>query len=248
MCKLALELVARGRLRPVLERRGEEWLARWQPVTDDDADAARVALLVRSMPPLLRAELSSRNAGNPPEAVLHSFLAAAVDACARELLQGALGGGVGREPAAGVVEAWLLALAADDPVVHGDPWALAALAEQLEEWWAAGRRYATQRMFRTCFRLVPPDGDDQEGTPGTPGEPGVADPDDVLRPAAASERSHAADAWRVEFFLQHKDDPSVLVPAADVWAHSERLSALGRMLENPQERLLGGLGHAGGLA
>lgn len=241
VCKLALELVARGRLRPVLERRGEEWLARWQPVSDDDADAARVALLVRSMPPLLRAELSSREGGNPPKAVLDSFLAAAVDACARELLQGALGGGAGREPAAGVVEAWLLALAADDPVVHGDPWALAALAEQLEEWWAAGRRYATQRMFRTCFRLVPPDGDDQEGTPG---EPGVADPDDVLRPAVANERSHDAGAWRVEFFLQHKDDPSVLVPAADVWAHSERLSALGRMLENPQERLLGGLGHA----
>ncbi len=44
--------------------------------------------------------------------------------------------------------------------------------------------------------------------------------------------------------LQHKEDPSVLVPAADVWAHSERLLALGRLLENPQERLLGGLGHA----
>ena len=52
------------------------------------------------------------------------------------------------------------------------------------------------------------------------------------------------DTWRVEFLLQHKEDPSVLVPAADVWAHSERLEALGRLLENPQERLLGGLGHA----
>jgi len=29
-----------------------------------------------------------------------------------------------------------------------------------------------------------------------------------------------------------------------VWARGERLTALGRMLENPQERLLGGLGHA----
>ena len=56
--KLALELVARGRLRPVLERDGERWVARWRPVTDAAEDAARVELLVRAMPPLLRAELS----------------------------------------------------------------------------------------------------------------------------------------------------------------------------------------------
>ncbi len=61
---------------------------------------------------------------------------------------------------------------------------------------------------------------------------------------AANEPALDPDAWRVEILLQHKDDASVLVPAADVWAHSERLSALGRLLENPQERLLGGLGHA----
>ena len=57
---------------------------------------------------------------------------------------------------AGAVRAWLMALVAHDPVVDGDPWELAALAEQLDEWWAAGRRYTAQRMFRTCFRLVPP--------------------------------------------------------------------------------------------
>ena len=161
--KLALELVARGRLRPALERRGERWMALWRPVTDDVTDDARVKLLIGSMPPLLRAELSPWEDGNRPDMIVRGFLDAAVDACARELLQGRLEG-VGDSDAAigGVFEAWLLALVDEDPTVDGDPWELARLAEQLERWWAAGETYTAQRMFRTCFRLVSP-GDEDDG-------------------------------------------------------------------------------------
>ncbi|MGH2803958.1 MAG: DEAD/DEAH box helicase, partial [Thermoleophilaceae bacterium] len=109
-------------------------------------------------------------------------------------------------------------------------WELAALAEQLDGWWAEAQRYATQRMFRTCFRLAPP-GESEDG-------------EEAGESQAAKEPPDADEPWRVEILLQSKEDPSVLVPAAEVWAHSERLTALGRMLENPQERLLGGLGHA----
>ena len=227
--KLALELVARGRLRPALFRHGEQWVARWLPVTDDGADAARVALLARCTPPLLRAEPSRSPDGRPPDAVLAELLSAVVDACAREQLVDHFSG-LGESLPAGPVRAWLLALVARDPVVDGDPWELAALAEQLDEWWAAGRRYTAQRMFRTCFRLVPP-GDGEAET----------DEDDD---AQSEIDSDLEDRWRVEILLQAKDDPSVLVAAEEVWARSERLSALGHMLENPQERLLGGLGHA----
>jgi non-specific serine/threonine protein kinase len=225
--KLALELVARGRLRPGLERSGEGWLARWRPALDDGLDAERIGVLARAMPPMLRAELSHAEQGTPPRPLLDGFLAAMIDACARAFLQGRLRADGEPDPdPAGPVEAWLLALVGEDPAVAGDPWELGALSEQVEEWWSAGRRYGAQRMFRTCFRLVPP-GEDAPGDVDLAGEP---DGDD--------------QPWRVEIMLQHKEDASVLVPAADVWAHSERLSALGRLLENPQERLLGGLGHA----
>jgi non-specific serine/threonine protein kinase len=240
-CKLALELVARGRLRPALVRQGEQWVARWLPVTDDDADAVRVALLARCMPPLLRAEASRSPDGRQPEAVLGDLLAAIVDACGHELLEDHFDE-VAQSLPAGAVRAWLMALIARDPAVDGDPWELAALAEQMEEWWAAGRRYAAQRMFRTCFRLVAP----RDGAGEETGE----DCDRALmeRPAANGRPpSELDDSWRVEILLQAKDDPSVLVPAEEVWARSERLSALGHMLENPQERLLGGLGYALGL-
>ncbi len=235
-CKLALELLARGRLRPVLVRRGEQWVARWLPVTEDGADATRVALLTRCMPPLLRAEASRSLDGRQPDAVLGDLFSAVVDACARELLEDHIAGVDNSLPTSSV-RAWLRALVAHDPVVDGDPWELAELAEQLDEWWAAGQRYAAQRMFRTCFRLVPPSDGEAELD---------EDADGLLKLQAANGHppSDLEDRWRVEFLLQAKDDPSVLVPAEEVWARSERLSALGHLLENPQERLLGGLGHA----
>ena len=49
----------------------------------------------------------------------------------------------------------------------------------------------------------------------------------------------------MEILLQAKDDPSVLVSAEEVWSsNGERPAVLGHRLEHPQERLLGGLGHA----
>ncbi len=127
-----------------------------------------------------------------PEAVLGDLLGAVVDACARSCSRMAW-------PGAGLVglaahdssrRGLAAALDGRDPVVEADPLQLAALAEQLEEWRQAGQRYAAHRMFRTCFRLSEPD------------ELGSA----------------AAAPWRVEFVLQAKDDPSLLVPADEVWA------------------------------
>lgn len=58
----------------------------------------------------------------------------------------------------------------------------------------------------------------------------------------ASEKS----AWRVNFFLQSKDDPTLLVPAGEVWNGSsrtlDRLAAKGG--RHPQERMLYDLGAA----
>ncbi|MBI4172053.1 MAG: DEAD/DEAH box helicase [Actinobacteria bacterium] len=218
--KLALELVARGRVLPGLARRDEGWDARWRPVTIDPDDAERVRMLVAAMPPLVRAELFLSEEGNPPEAVVGDLLGSVVDACARSFLPDGLAGSRSRRGsrrALPAVDAWLEALTGSDSVVGADAFQLAALAEQLEEWRCAGERYAEHRMFRTCFRLC--------------------EPDELEPPGSAS--------WRVDFLLQAKDDPSLLVPAAEVWSSNGRgLEPLGRRIADPQERLLGGLGHA----
>jgi hypothetical protein len=49
----------------------------------------------------------------------------------------------------------------------------------------------------------------------------------------------------LRFFLQSPDDPSLLVPAAEVWKTKGRnLEKLGRAFRDPQESLLEALGRA----
>ena len=127
--KLALELLARGRVLPTLERREDHWLARWQPVTIDPGDSARVRLLAESMPPLLRAEAGSSELGKAPDAVAADVLGAVVDACARRFLSGGRLAQRGRRRSPSAVEAWLAAMTGADPVALGDELELAALAE-----------------------------------------------------------------------------------------------------------------------
>jgi SNF2 family DNA or RNA helicase len=50
----------------------------------------------------------------------------------------------------------------------------------------------------------------------------------------------ANGSWALEFALQARDDPSLLVPAGDVWRGNVSV----RHLRNPQEKLLTGLGYA----
>ncbi|MBI3961734.1 MAG: DEAD/DEAH box helicase [Deinococcus sp.] len=55
----------------------------------------------------------------------------------------------------------------------------------------------------------------------------------------------AETAWTLRFLLQARDDPSLLVPAAQVWRESgSTLRFLNRRLEHPQEQLLADLGRA----
>ncbi|MGH2849996.1 MAG: DEAD/DEAH box helicase [Solirubrobacteraceae bacterium] len=228
--KLALELLARGRLLPSLDRRGNAWVARWHAIIDDPLDGDRVRRLAEAMPPLLRAELPcDAGAGGSPRRLVTELLGVVVDACAREFL--AADTPTGRAPrrrgrAERAIGSWIAALSSADGLVLGADRDLAALAEQLDEWRAAREQYAAHRMFRTCFRLAPTDEPAGEDAPD-----GQAAPDEP--------------SWRVEILLQAKDDPSVLVSAAQVWgSNGSGLRILGHRLDQPQERLLGGLGHA----
>jgi len=95
------------------------------------------------------------------------------------------------------------------------------MAETVAAW--HGRATTGDPGFRTCFRVVPPS-DGPDGPDGPDGAEG--------------------QAWALEILLQATDDPSLLVPAADVWKASRRLTVFGRWLDDPQERLLADLGRA----
>jgi SNF2 family DNA or RNA helicase len=53
------------------------------------------------------------------------------------------------------------------------------------------------------------------------------------------------EAWQLHYLIQAKDDPSLLIPAEEVWKQTKGVfTHLGHRFEQPQEKLLTGLGYA----
>jgi hypothetical protein len=181
------------------------------------------------MPPLCRA---AEPGGEPPGPILAAALAALTDAAARARLAAGAPGWSLLPPRRGrrsaqipVAEQWAAALTGPDPDVQVDAEDIetaAALAVALDDWRTVAE--APAGPVRTCFRLVEPS----------------AEPDEVDEPAAIQD---AADVpWRVEFALQSTEDPSLMLPADDVWAGTGGWSP--GVITFPDEELLAGLGAA----
>jgi non-specific serine/threonine protein kinase len=109
--------------------------------------------------------------------------------------------------------------------------------------------------LRTCFRLTPPSPDEEATADLSPASArGTAAParnkrtttTSVIPPAAAAVARAAPPpaGWSLEFLLQPVSDPSLLVPAGEVWRSGPALASLGTGGEDPREKLLSDLGHA----
>jgi SNF2 family DNA or RNA helicase len=239
VARMATDLVSRGRVLPGLTSQDGRYAARWLPVLTG-LDAERGRDLAGAMPPVCRAAAGgssvaggSSAAGASSAGILTEALEALTDAAARAVL----GSGAGKQatllpprrdraPASvPVAERWVAALTAVDPqLTIGAPeeeTEAAGLAEALREWRAAAQVPAGP--VRTCFRLV---------EPAT-----AAEPDPATEPGVESERQD--EAWRIEFALQSTTDPSLVIPAADVWAGPAPVG-----VGHAEEELLAGLGRA----
>lgn len=228
-CSLVLETLAKQKILPVLvpsRRNGEEYTARWQPVLDGPRDGPRLALLTAAMPPICRAQYvldSSHPDGRPPIAarlLLDSFLYTLTDVLARSW---------GRAKAPITVEnedpreRWLAALFDRDPAVRSSESQLKALHSSLRSW-MHNLHASGDQTFRIAFRLdAPPAGD------------GLAEPE-------SGERKE----WKISYLLQSRADPSLFVPAEEVWrkGNNLRFTPNSPPLDQPQEKLLAGLGYA----
>ena len=237
LAALADELAERGRVLPTLDRLGDTALARWRPVVQG-VDRVRLDTLISALPPVGRAELSgplrpgAPPPGADPQVLVEDALAALTDAAVRDRLARAAEPIVlapprrGRNPARPTAaEAWLSALLTPDARIGGAagvaPAELRALAEAVAGWDEFGT--GTVGAGRANFRLA------EVRTLHDPADP-APDPDDQT-----GDGTH----FVLEFFLQSAADPSLLVPAAQVWdGRAERL------LAEPQELLLGELGRA----
>jgi SNF2 family DNA or RNA helicase len=222
--KLALEILVQQQLAPTLMRHDDHFLARWAPVLDRPADVQRLEMLAEAMPDAARALTGSANA-EPPTArhLIKDFLGTIVDAAVRAWAP-PLPHIVTRRDSE-VMRSWLAALFSAQPAVEVSQGALTELHDELARW-VEQLLAGAEEPFRICFRLEPPE------VPDTTPEKS----DTVTAPAGD---------WTLRFFLQARDDPSLLVPAEMVWRErGSTLRYLDRRFENPQEKLLEGLGLA----
>ena len=227
---VALDLVARGRVLPAVvtgAAGGPE--ARWLPVPTPD-DIACLRNLAGALPASVRAEASPDGSRRAPEpaVVLDAALAAVVDAAARTALAGVrlVPPRRGQAPATRPAGERLIgALGSPDAVLEGDAEETEKLRRALADWLRSGEPAAGP--LRTCFRLVPPPDDDDEDDDGS-----------------GSGHADSASDWRVEFLLQSTADPTLLVPADEVWQAGPGLRSLRHDSEHPAQHLLADLGRA----
>ncbi len=233
--RFALELLARQRYVPTLEEAGNTVAARWQAAWVDADEQARFQWLVNAMPPACRS-LRAANAEDPlrfdrltarglslsedwqppgPLTLLTAALTTWVDQQVRAWA-GPMQRALPRRPASGPVRAWIDALFSPQALVSSANFQISGLVGQVKRW-LEDLQQATTAGFRVSFQLQ---------TPAVVTSPG--------------ERS-----WTVHYLLQATDDPSLQVPAEQVWQEaSSTLTLLNRRLVQPQERLLTGLAKA----
>ena len=170
------------------------------------------------MPPICRAETRGERLQGiePPRGLLDSFLNTMCDALARTWVRTRNQRLLASSEHP--LERWLASLFTDDPTVtFASPAQLQALSSSLQAW-MRNLRAAGDQHFRIAFQLEAP-----EIQPGDANQP----------------------AWTLHYLLQSRDDPSLIVQAEEVWRlRGNVLTQLGKRFEQPQEKLLAGLGYA----
>src|SRR5258708_18824095 len=192
------------------------------------------------MPPLCRATDAE---GEPSARVLTDALDVLAAVAARARLNADRGCGLvavrrGRRPArVPVAERWAAALTGTDAQVSvatpEDEAEAAELAASLEAW--RGAAQVPVGPARTGFGLIEPREERSAEEAGGAGEEAAG---------AGGTAARAGGDWTVEFALQSTDDPSLLLPATDVWSGATAGGWAAAGIRHPEEDLLAGLGTA----
>lgn len=225
-CGLVLEVLAEQKILPVLEKasiegQADQYYARWLPVLDSPKDGPRLEHLEKSMPPICRAEMGSQTRVGKNIQISSHTPHTLLDSFLKSTCD-ALARTWGRSSAplllpekGNLLDIWLAALFTPDGRVKAAPGQLQSLHSSVKAW-MRNLLAAGDENFRIAFQLIPP-------------------PDD----------NGPSQSWELQFLLQSRSDPSLLIPAEDIWFRSkDELAKLSRRLDHPQELLLAGLGYA----
>ena len=238
LAALAADLTARGRVLPGFAETGDRteagggrYSATWRPVLAG-ADALRARELTIALPPLCRATSAD---GEPSASVVTEALNMLTDTAVRGRLSAAPGFELmPADPAAPLTDRWATALTSPDGLVTVPPGELARAAQLAFVLWAwQDAAQEPPGPVRTCFRLIEPDC--AEATDRAAAPEGDESPGPVAQPEPS---------WEVQFALQSTDDPSLLLPAADIWSGITADGWAAAGISYPEDDLLAGLGRA----
>lgn len=229
-----LSLVIRQRFVPDLNPTETEYHGRWRTKLNHHEDVEIRRRFLASMPVVcFRSIATDLDEETPEAALLDAFVEWTVDAVARSAFPAQTPTppasaprwpGAPAERTGKVTTHWIESLKGQ-PAIQDVPNELAKLMRGVRAWSRPADDWlATSDSFRLCFRLQ---------SAGQPGEPA----NDVTTAGTSD--------WSLEFLLQANDDPSLLVPARDVWQQTgETATFLNRRFDYPQERLISGLARA----
>jgi len=236
---IALNMKAKENFLPGLVRCDGSYEARWLPVPDanDECSLDALALCLPGVCCCMEGRCIEDIQDTPPEThpaqTMNLLLACLLDAMLRQanISEPNISESIQRKNQhhASLHDAWMAALVSADATVqwknNGD---LQGFAHELNRW----RRpvdVVAQSPFNFAFRLTAPD--DAAG-------------EDAVENGAAG----IADAWRVDYLLQPKSDPSLMLPLAELWQAGGRAAAhLKEFGSDATEFLLTALGQAAGL-
>ncbi len=220
MLDLVLAFLMQEAFLPDLVAAGSSWQARWLPLPDETLEQ-RLLAVAEAMPASCRClgEGCEVAPARAPVVVVKQLLAGCLDALVRLANAPVAVAKPRRVRHASPHDAWLAALVEAGAVVEWpEPEQLRDLSVQLSQWRRPVELVA-DAPYRFCFRLNEP----------RPEEPPSAE-------------------WRVEYLLQAKSDPSLLVGVGELWNPRGRASRqLAKLGGQPTEYVLTALGQAAGL-
>jgi SNF2 family DNA or RNA helicase len=222
--RFAGSLVAKQQFIPGVEVIESAYCARWQPVFTG-VDAKRLLILGKAMPQVCRALSGQTDAppATPAGSVLNRFLETMVD----YLVRSSVSTKAGSKPKTfeSLHDQWLFALRSPGQGrMTGSESELTALAKQVTEW----RRpidVSTATPFSLSFRLEEPESETEA--------------------KLGKRKAKSTNSWYVRYLLQSVNDPSLLIPVANVWsAKGRHAEMLKQGAFNAPHYLLSSLGQA----
>jgi SNF2 family DNA or RNA helicase len=216
----SLDLIARSKFFPgILSDPDGKPRSVWQPLLDSAIDQSRLAKFSKFIPLVCYSYQNDQEIDS--HKLIIGFLSSILDAQLRTLINVNT---MFNKPTD--INIWLQSLSRNLGLIKQENIEFKRLENSLKTWslpiqenLVNAKDYnLTQNQFRTCFNLVPP----------MPGE--IA-------------WGHLN--WKLQFYLQAIDDPEFLIDAETIWQNPvEELEIEDRIIQNPQETFLKGLGLA----